>query len=125
MRYTHAWGDTPWEEPNGDYMSDCSTEAWNAPHGIEGFAMCDNGDKLTLNYARYVGSHERKVLYFELDGVKFVPERTCKAVLVDLVRARGFHGYSESLECSECGKPLFECFNYCPNCGAKVRKVDE
>ena len=123
MRYTHAWGDTPWKELK---LSDCSREAWNAPKGMEGFAMCDNGDELTLNYARYVGSHERKVLYFELDGVKFVPERTCT------VESSFLNDFSSDHECwyefdLSCGHHVqsgdMEPPKFCEECGAKV--VDE
>ena len=34
----------------------------------------------------------------------------------------GIHGYCECLRCSECGKPLFKVFNYCPWCGKEIVK---
>lgn len=32
----------------------------------------------------------------------------------------GIHGYCECLRCSECGKPLFGVFKYCPWCGKEI-----
>ena len=119
MTFRRTWQGVEWRAP----MSDCSREAWNAPKGMEGFAMCDNGDKLNLNYARYVNGEEREVVYFMLDGVKFVPERTCEPRIEPWeCNPTMFDAY-----CGNCGyeigDELMRLPNYCEECGAKV--VDE
>lgn len=55
-----------------------------------------------------VGSLENPRLY--------VPERTCRVVVTD----ENPYG----LECSECGQPDIDGWNYCPNCGARVVEGD-
>lgn len=41
------------------------------------------------------------------------------------VKVAGVDYYDDDYECSECGAELFEGYNYCPNCGRRVVKVDE
>lgn len=59
-----------------------------------------------------VDAHADTVEAIEVNGVKYVPERTCE-----------FMPYSEKSDdgiCSKCGAYMYEQDNYCPNCGAKV-----
>lgn len=123
MRYTHAWGDTPWEEPNGDYMSDCSMEAWQAPHGIEGYLQWKDGGRNELHYTRYLDGNEREADFFELDGVKFVPERTCTVIgtrFEDLLDE-----YCHSLSCGhDAWNRDSEPPRYCEECGARVKEAN-
>ena len=106
-------------------MGDCSTQAWNAPHGIDGAIHWNIGES-ELHYARFVNGEERNAEYIELDGVKYVPERTCYSdnEPVELYGDR-FHVF----RCSECGEKVDLCRNkrpkFCPNCGARVKEVDE
>ena len=112
-------------------MGDGSREAWNAPRGIDGEIGWDNGNTSELHYARFVNGEERKAEYVEIDGVRYVPERTCEVV-------GEWEKFSQTQDlrwpsCSECGY-IFgreerlgeyvcercEIPNYCPDCGAKV-----
>lgn len=50
-----------------------------------------------------------------INGIKYVPERTCK-----MMKVHGDDGYT--FVCSECNRPIsyFAKDRYCPHCGAKV-----
>lgn len=65
----------------------------------------------------------------ECDGMRYVPERTCNRVLMDITGNKPYRKVAVSLNdtcngCSECGAPWrthgFDHPNYCPNCGTKV-----
>ena len=43
---------------------------------------------------------------------RYVPESTCRVVATD----ENLYG----CECSECGQPDIDGWNYCPGCGARV-----
>ena len=105
-------------------MSDCSREAWQAPRGIDGAIHWNNGNTSELHYARFVNGEERKAEYVELDGVKFVPELACEP---EEVYIEPHESNLTVTVCSNCRVTVcdLEDCNYCPNCGAKVRKVDE
>lgn len=47
-----------------------------------------------------------------VDDVRYVPESTCRVVATD----ENPYG----CECSECGQPDIDGWNYCPGCGARV-----
>lgn len=49
--------------------------------------------------------------------------RTCHMEQTGHVKVAGVDYYDDDYECSECGGELFEGYNFCPFCGAKV--VDE
>ena len=103
-------------------MGDCSTQAWNAPRGIDGAVHWDNGNTSELHYARFVNGEERKAECIELDGVKFAPERTCEVVgtrFEDLLDE-----YCHSLSCGhDAWNRDSEPPRYCEECGAKVKAV--
>ena len=97
-------------------MSDCSTQAFNA-NAIHGEVKWAGGMRPTpLSYARYVNGQERKAECFELDGVDYLPERTCE--LVETYRGYPCNDYT----CSACGKT--HCaprrHEHCPRCGSRV-----
>lgn len=46
------------------------------------------------------------------EALRYVPERTCRVVATD----ENPYG----CECSECGQPDIDGWNYCPSCGARV-----
>lgn len=57
-----------------------------------------------------------------VDGVAYVPERTCKPVKVT-VTTSFYDEYAEEFEsdgCPYCEIPLADYWSYCPECGAKV-----
>lgn len=105
-------------------MSDCSREAWQAPRGIDGAVHWQGGTESELHYARFVNGEERKAECIELDGVKFVPERTCEVVGIRYEEA-----WDEFCIELSCGCHLWrdddEPPRFCEVCGAKIRKVDE
>ena len=111
-------------------MGDCSTQAWNAPRGIDGAIHWNIGES-ELHFARYVNGEERKAEYVEIDGVKFAPERTCRIVKEKRTLRSMLHGECEVVDekCSECGGYMDVGFgvirNYCPNCGARVVSTDD
>ncbi len=57
---------------------------------------------------------------FEIDGIRYVAERTCRNV-AEPPRSGGFWP-SPHFRCSECGEPHVSVnyVDYCPHCGAKV-----
>lgn len=60
-----------------------------------------------------VDAHADTVEAIEVNGVKYVPERTCKPVIAE-------DGANEGCRvCSECGR-LYWSTPFCPYCGAKV-----
>ena len=52
----------------------------------------------------------------------YVPERTCRIVSA---KEAGRAGYAPA--CSSCGwqSAVWHQYSYCPNCGARIRAVDE
>jgi len=111
MTFRRTWEGVEWRAP----MSDCSREAWNAPKGIDGAVHWQGGTESELHYARFVNGEERKAEYIELDGVKHVPERTCKDISID-----DSQFYCGECECTVELPLLWRELNYCPDCGAKV-----
>ena len=73
MTFRRTWAGVTWHAPMGGDMSDCSTQACNAPRGIDGRIAWTDGKESELHYARFVNGVERRADYIELDGVRYVP----------------------------------------------------
>lgn len=108
-------------------MSDCSTHAFDTSP-IRGEIRWTDGQRPSeLSYARYVNGQERKAEYVELDGVKYVPERTCHIECYDDGLDEGLDGEWFSYDVPRfylsCGHTSAgtEMPGYCEECGARVR----
>ena len=103
-------------------MSDCADGGRNVyqrPHQTLRMRMEFVGDNQPWMYALALNGREVDGLY--LDGVKYVPERTC-----EMEHIKGGAMY-DVWRCSACGYEYAESVaetsivqGYCPNCGAKI-----
>lgn len=76
---------------------------------------------------------QRVIEYVEINGKRYVPERTCQIEMIDTGNKAAYEHYEHIAHCHSChhefGYVLYnedgdtwqdEKPNYCPNCGAKV-----